>query len=68
MKKIKDLSDFLVNQLEEIRFSEIQFLKELPRLIEQTTNPELSKILKAYNKNLQNRLLEIAKIFDEIEG
>jgi ferritin-like metal-binding protein YciE len=67
MKKIKDLSDFLVNQLEEIRFSEIQFLKELPRLIEQTTNPELYKILKAYTKNIKNRLLEIAKIFDEIE-
>jgi ferritin-like metal-binding protein YciE len=67
MKKIKDLSDFLVNQLEELRFSEIQLVKELPDLMEQTTHPDLCKILKEYTKNLKNRLLEIAKIFDEIE-
>ena len=67
MKKIKDLSDFFVNQLEELRFSEIQFIKELTDLINQTTNQELYKILIEYNKNLKNRLLEIAKIFDEIE-
>jgi ferritin-like metal-binding protein YciE len=67
MNKIKDLADFFVNLLEELRFSEIKLVKELPNLIEQTKNPDLCKILKEYNKNLKKRLLEIAKIFDEIE-
>lgn len=67
MKKIKNLDEFLINQLEIIKYEEVYLANKIPELLKEVGNKKLNVIINEYKLLLNKRIEMIDKLFDEFE-
>jgi ferritin-like metal-binding protein YciE len=65
-KDIETMDDLLLHGLQDIYYAENQILKSLPKLIEKSTNRDLSKGLKDHLVETQNQVARLDQVFKKL--
>ena len=62
-KPIKTLDDLFVHTLQDIYYAENQITKNLPTMIEKTSNPELKSAFQQHLQETQNQVKRLEQVF-----
>ena len=65
---VESLEKLLVNDLKDLYSAEKQILQALPKMANAATSPELKKAFQTHEKQTQEHVRRIEKIFDSLEG
>jgi ferritin-like metal-binding protein YciE len=62
-KDIKTMDDLLLHGLQDIYYAENQIVKALPKLIDKSTNRDLTKALKDHLEETKNQITRLDQVF-----
>jgi len=65
-KDIQTMDDLLIHGLQDIYYAERQIVKSLPKLIEKSTNRDLSKGLKDHLEETKNQIVRLDQVFKKL--
>ena len=65
-KDIQTMDDLLLHGLKDIYYAENQIAKSLPKLIEKSTNRDLSKGLKDHLEETKNQITRLDQVFQKL--
>ena len=65
-KDIKTMDNLLLHGLQDIYYAERQIVKSLPKLIEKSTNRDLSKGLKDHLEETKNQIVRLDQVFKKL--
>jgi ferritin-like metal-binding protein YciE len=65
-KDIKTMEDMFLHGLQDIYYAEHQITKALPKMIEQSTNRDLSTGLSAHLEETNNQIARLEKVFQKL--
>jgi ferritin-like metal-binding protein YciE len=65
-KDIKTMEDLLLHGLQDIYYAEHQIIKALPKMIEQATNQDLTKGLRAHLEETKVQIERLDKVFAKL--
>lgn len=66
MSKLKNLEDFLIDELKDLYSAEKQLTKAIPKMIKATTSPELKKAFEDHLKETNEHVSRLEKISEMI--
>lgn len=66
MSKLKNLEDFLIDELKDLYSAENQLTKAIPKMIKATTSPELKKAFEDHLKETNEHVSRLEKISEMI--
>jgi ferritin-like metal-binding protein YciE len=65
---VESLEKLLIHELKDLYSAEKQILQALPKMAKAATNPELKKAFQTHEKQTQQQVKRIEKIFANLEG
>ena len=65
-KDIKTMDDLLLHGLQDIYYAENQIVKALPKLIDKSTNRDLTKGLKDHLEETKNQITRLDQVFQKL--
>ena len=65
-KDIKSMDDLFLHTLQDVYYAENQIVKALPKLIDKTTNRELSAGLRNHLRETENQVTRLKQVFEKL--
>lgn len=65
-KDIQSMDDLLLHGLQDIYYAENQIAKSLPKLVEKTTNRDLSAALRSHQEDTQKQIARLNQVFEKL--